>query len=162
MCSMPRIITIWQATYGRPNFLAVPTAGCLTPRRGSSIQPSIPAASAARFAASKFTHGRATMIFSTGKSTNLSRRSLEKGGRDHPTCRLIWSPRAFFARCAKGCASSPTPGRDRAWVRCKNSNGSEYGGGLTHIFLQIPGTMCVPRMPAPLWNSRGVQWKRKT
>jgi len=96
MSSRRRIITIWQATYGQPNFLAVPTAGYLTPRRGSSIQPSIPAASAARFAGSKFTRGRATMISSTGKSTSRNRRSLGKGGRDLQTSYLIGSPRSFF------------------------------------------------------------------
>ncbi len=79
---MRRIIARWQATYGRPSILGVPIAGCLTPRQGSSIQTSIPAVSAVRFAGSRSTRGLATAIFSIGKSIRRSRPSLGKGGDD--------------------------------------------------------------------------------
>jgi hypothetical protein len=72
----------WPATYGRPNFSAVPIAGCLTSRPGNSIHTNIPAVSAARFAGPKSTPGRAIMIFSIGRSIRRTRPSSAKGGDD--------------------------------------------------------------------------------
>src|ERR1700722_6575526 len=76
------IIVGWQATYGRPNILAVPIAGYLTPRQGRNIQSSILEVSAVRFARPRSTRGPAIMIFSIGKSIRRSRLSLAKGGGD--------------------------------------------------------------------------------
>ena len=77
-----RIFVGWQVAYGRPNILAVPTAGCLSPRQGSSIQTSTLAVSAVRFAGARSTRGLAIMIFSTGKSIRRGRPCLGKGGVD--------------------------------------------------------------------------------
>src|SRR5437016_13556704 len=77
-----RINAGWPAVHGRPNILAVPIAGSLTPRQGSSIQTSIPAVSAVRFAGAKSARGLAITIFSIGKSIRRSRPSLGKDGGD--------------------------------------------------------------------------------
>src|SRR5438132_12763438 len=85
-----RINAGWPAVHGRPNILAVPIAGSLTLRQGSSIQTSIPAVSAVRFAGAKSTCGPAITIFSIGKSIRRSRPSLGKGGGDQKS--PTWSP----------------------------------------------------------------------
>ena len=66
--------------------LAVPIAGCPTPRQVSSIRTSIQAALVAKFAGVRSTHGRAIMIFLIGKSIRRSRPDLEKDGADFPHC----------------------------------------------------------------------------
>ena len=78
------IVSGWQAIYGRPNTLAVPIAGCLIPRSGSSIQTSIPAVSAVRFAGPRSIRGLAIMISLIGKSIRLRRPSLARDGGDWP------------------------------------------------------------------------------
>ena len=92
------IIVGWQATYGRPNILAVPIAGCLTPRQGRNIQTSILEVSAVRFVRPRSTRGRAIMNFLIGKSIRRSRLSLGRGGGDQqasssagrsPTCGIL-------------------------------------------------------------------------
>ena len=75
------MIAGWQATSGRPNISAVPIAGCLTRQQGNSIQQSIPAVSAVRFAGSRSTRGLATMSSSIGTSISPSCPCLGKGGR---------------------------------------------------------------------------------
>jgi hypothetical protein len=72
------ILAEWPAAYGRPSISPAPTAGWITLQRKSSIQTSIPAASTARFAGPRSTHGPVLMISSIGRSIKRVRPSLAK------------------------------------------------------------------------------------
>jgi hypothetical protein len=154
---VPRIIRGWQAVYGRSNILAVPVAGCLTPRRGSSIHTSIQAVSSVRFARPRSTRGQAIMIFSIGRSIRCSRPPLGKGGSDG-----ISDPRTCAASRCQPCLAAQEGPKNcrRAAPRnardARSLTGANTGSFATHTHRIAPNQDNSELSPI---RERGLTWE---